>query len=1027
LENGKSLALSGDEQTVKSVTPERWHQIKELLDRALDLDPAEREAFLAEACGSDLLLRKQVAGLVQSHDEAGSFIESPAFEFSTRLIAEAEPARARLRALGHYRIAERIGVGGMGEVFLAEDSRLGRKVALKLLLAESTADPDSVRRFEREARAASALNHPNIITIHEIGVEGGSHYIVTEFVEGHTLRQLMKGERLSLKETLDITVQVAAALAAAHETGIIHRDIKPENVMVRSDGIVKVLDFGLAKLTERRQADADAGAEMIANVSTHPGMVMGTVNYMSPEQARGLKVDVRTDIFSLGVMLYEMLAGHRPFRGETVSDCLVALLKTEPPPLSEYAPAAPAELQRIVKKALQKERQERYQNIKDLLVDLRGLSREIEIAGEVRRLHAPSTNDQAASAVSVVEPATRAAIYGGSATEGQLSPATVGGGDLFGEIRRHKAGLALAFAALVLVTLGLGYGVYRLAGREPAAPSAAAPLQKMKVTRLTTSGKVSPVAISPDGRYVAYGVEEANGQQSLWLRQTATSSTVQIVPPFSGEYEEVFFSRDGIYIYFSRYERETDLSALYQMPTLGGVAKKLTVEMGTVTISPDGQRLAFVRWNRTDNGSILFIANADGTHERELLARKRADLHISPLGLSWSPDGKTIVCNGTKRDETGAYTELYEVGVESGVVKPITSLRWRRIEDIAWLPDGSGFMINARDRDSGAEGPVQIWRVSYPNGEAQRITNDLNNYTGVSLTADGSTLVAVQENFTTSIWVSPSSEPSRATQITQVAADRRDGHMGLAWTPDGKIVYSSNAAGHLDLWVMRGDGSEPRQLTDDEYADAYPEVSPDGRLIIFSSNRSGSTGLWRMEAGGAGLAQVVERIQTYVQPRISPDGKWVVYTGDDAGKHFLYKVPVEGGAPVRLNDQSTIDLAISPDGSRIAYGFQTEANLLQKIAIIPFAGGEPTSIIDLMRQGFSRLQWMPDGRALSYVYYGSNVENIWKVALDGGKPVALTAFKSNPIFNYAWSRDGKYLACARGSLGGDVVLISNFK
>src|SRR5262247_3322472 len=296
-----------------------------------------------------------------------------------------EPLPAN-QLIAHYRILSKLGAGGMGEVYLAEDTKLGRKVALKLLPAEFTTDAVRVRRFEQEARAASALNHPNIITIHEIGEvrteAGATHYIVTEYVEGETLRQRLMKElqgRLSLAEALDMAPQIAAALATAHEAGIAHRDIKPENVMVRRDGIVKVLDFGLAKLTESASPLVDSQAPTLAKDNTDAGVVMGTPRYMSPEQARGEKVDVRTDIFSLGAMLYEMVTGRKPFEGETVSDVIAEILKSEPPPLKEVRPELPSELQRIVSKALAKERGGRYQVINDLEFDLRSLKRKLEL------------------------------------------------------------------------------------------------------------------------------------------------------------------------------------------------------------------------------------------------------------------------------------------------------------------------------------------------------------------------------------------------------------------------------------------------------------------------------------------------------------------------------------------------------------------------------------------------------------------------------------------------------------------------
>src|SRR5262249_28948496 len=330
------------------MNPDRWSQIGRLYHTALELEPATRVAFLEETCGDDYELRREVESLLHAHEQADGFIAGKVAGMVAEMAALQQATSFIGRSLGHYQTLSLIGAGGMGEVYLAEDRRLGRKVALKLLPAAFTRDKEPVRRFKQEARAASSLNHPNILTIHEIGeasiAEGGAHYIVSEFVEGETLRAMLRGGRLDVGKATAIAVQVASALSVAHDAGIVHRDIKPENVMARPDGLVKVLDFGLAKLTEAPTRPADSEAS--TNLSTAPGIVMGTVSYMSPEQARGQKVDLRADVFSLGVVLYEMIAGRRPFEGATMSDVIAALLTAEPPPLGEYCAEATTELER---------------------------------------------------------------------------------------------------------------------------------------------------------------------------------------------------------------------------------------------------------------------------------------------------------------------------------------------------------------------------------------------------------------------------------------------------------------------------------------------------------------------------------------------------------------------------------------------------------------------------------------------------------------------------------------------------------
>src|SRR5438270_4087476 len=382
------------------MNPETYQHIQALLQSALEREPDERDSFLDEACAGDESLRRQVESLLFSHEQAGSFLESPAARVGAPLVNGARAKLAAGDAVGPYTILSRIGSGGMAEVYLAQDSRLGRKIALKLLPVSSANDAERVRRFRQEASAVSALNHPNILTIHEIGQTGSAHFIATEFIDGETLRQRLTRAQIPLTEAIDITIQIASALSAAHAAGIVHRDIKPENIMIRRDGYVKVLDFGLAKLTEQR---ASSSPTALTLADTGPGIVIGTVTYMSPEQARGFKVDERTDIFSFGVVLYEMLAGRAPFGGPTPSDVIVSILDREPQPLAHLKADVSPELQRIVTKALAKERDERYQTVKELIADMREFKRGLELAAHSLRTTAPSESQYASPEMSKVQ------------------------------------------------------------------------------------------------------------------------------------------------------------------------------------------------------------------------------------------------------------------------------------------------------------------------------------------------------------------------------------------------------------------------------------------------------------------------------------------------------------------------------------------------------------------------------------------------------------------------------------------------
>lgn len=376
-------------------TPGDIRRLEELFSQAVRLEGEERVAFVAEVQTSDPELAAELASLLEAHGRDGSFLAAPAHEVVALAIADAQPHFAVGRTLGRYQVVAPLGRGGMGEVYLAEDSQLGRKVALKLLPGRYTDHKSRLRRFIQEAKAASALNHPNIITIHEIGDSDGTHFIATEFIEGDTLRRHLANGRLAVTEVLDIAIQIAGAIEAAHEAGIVHRDIKPENLMLRRDGYLKVLDFGLAKLTEAstppEQGLDSQNATAMMN-GTRPGTILGTPQYMSPEQARGLELDARSDIFSIGVVVYEMTTGHAPFTGDTNMDVAVAILEKESPPLTQFVPDAPAELERIVVKALQKDRRQRYQTVRDMLLDLKALKEELAFDERRVRSRGPGTN-----------------------------------------------------------------------------------------------------------------------------------------------------------------------------------------------------------------------------------------------------------------------------------------------------------------------------------------------------------------------------------------------------------------------------------------------------------------------------------------------------------------------------------------------------------------------------------------------------------------------------------------------------------
>ncbi|HKS30607.1 MAG TPA: protein kinase [Pyrinomonadaceae bacterium] len=943
--------------------------------------------------------------------------------------------------LGRYEIRKPVGAGGMGEVYLAQDVRLERTVALKILPQNVSEDQQRMRRFEQEARAASALNHPNVAHIYEIEEDSGYRFIAMEYIEGSTLRQQMAASPMMLRDALDIAQQIAAALAAAHAAGIIHRDIKPENIMVRADGYVKVLDFGLAKLTEKPKV-TDMEASTQALVNTGPGVVMGTVRYMSPEQARGHEVDSRTDLWSLGVVLYECVAGRPPFEGTTASDVITAILSREPPPIARYTRDAPESLEWIVTKALTKDREERYQTAKEMLVDLRRVKQRLDVEAELERSASPdslhlsaSGSRSGASSAQSMQP-TLVSVETKPAATTQVSATRTNPSNaeyIAGELKRHKTGVLIAagvLALLVVAAVGLvGYALYDIAsqpipdGRGQQSRQAG-PRADMKISRLTANGKTSNVAISPDGKYAVY-VMESEGKKSVWVRQISTSSNVQIVPP--GEdtyYTSPVFSRDGEYVYYIHIDKSSPQGVLYQIPVLGGTPRKILTDIGsTITFSPDGKRFAFLRNDNAGTGEDqLMVVNADGSGERKLAVRK-IDSFFVYGGPAWSPDGRTIA-SAVGSYKGGFNISVIAVNAESGEQKEFTNQKWENVGRVAWLADGSGLILTAQE-----QGAVynQIWQLSYPGGEARKITNDLNSYGSVSLTADSGALVATQSETISNIWVAPNGDLGRAKQIT-TGSKGLYGEGGLVWTPDGHVIYTSAVSGNMDIWSMSADGSNQKQLTTDSEEDSVPAVSPDGRTIIFNTDRAGMPSLWRMDIDGGNQKALTSGQEDYL-PQVSPDGRWIIFSSWRSGKTALWKMPFEGGEPVQLTDKFTYNGVVSPDSKLVACGFADEQpGSLQRIAILPIDGGEFIKTFEIpVTANLGSMVWSADGKAVLYRDTRNSVTNIWAQPVDGGPPKQLTDNKTDQIFNFDVSRDGKQFIFSRGTISYDVVLISNFR
>jgi serine/threonine protein kinase len=926
---------------------------------------------------------------------------------------------------GRYQVRSLLGAGGMGEVYLAEDTQLNRSVALKVLPAEVADDKQRIHRFMREAKAVSTLNHPHILTIFEIGETDSNYFIATEFIDGQTLRQRLMDGRMTLSQLLDVAIQVADALAAAHEAEIIHRDIKPENIMLRRrDDYAKVLDFGLAKLSERTTGPVSTSAPTKMVVATNPGVVMGTPQYMSPEQARGQTMDARTDIWSLGCVLYEMVAARPPFVGETTSDVLAAILREEPSPLSLHASEVPEMLEWVVAKTLRKDREERYQTVNELLTDLRSLKQRIDLSAEQKRFASHEPSHQYNSATTLVDEA----IDTDREVKANVSTAEAGGASAQtvepSSLKAARRGKVVAFAVAACVVAALAgalFLAFRYFGRREIPNKTSEAFRRTGVRKITTNGRASNAAISPDGKYIVH-VMGSTDQQSLWLRHIETGSDKEILPNKSGGFSYLTFSPDGNFIYYGTNEQTR--FPYYRVPVLGGTPQLIIKEDvdSAVSFSPDGKQFAFMRGEPQLGETSLMIVNTDGTNEKKLVTRTPQEFGTPWASPSWSPDGELIVFSLATSEGGKRMLDVWTSSVTDGATKRLTSQRWMSISALTWLRDASGIVVAAADQTNTPS--HQIWFVSYPQGEVRRITNDTNNYRGASLTADSKSLVTVETEQVSNIWHAPVSDASRATQIT---SSRRDGTEGMAYTPDGKILYTSGLGNDTNIWIMNADGSGRKQLTSGAGRNRYPNVSPDGRYIVFISNRTGPHNIWRMDADGSNPKQLTSGSRDD-HPSFSHDGRWVVYVTNEGGKQRLRRISVDGGEGLQLTDYTAASPFVSPDGKFIACGFIDEQAQTPswKAAIIPLEGGAPlkTFNIPMLR---TRIQWSADGKSILYFLTSNGVSNIWSQPVDGGAPKQMTDFKTDQIFRYTVSKDGRQLAASRGTITSDVVLISDLK
>ena len=901
------------------------------------------------------------------------------------------------RSVGPFEILAPLGAGGMGEVFKARDTRLNRLVALKFL--PEAAGPAARERFQREALAIAALKHPNICTLHEVGEEAGRPFLVMELLEGESLFQRLSRAAVSPAETAQWGAEIADALHAAHAKGILHRDLKPANIFITARGSAKVLDFGLAQVAA--DESSTEAPTMIAGPLTTPGALLGTYAYMAPEQARGQATDARSDIFSLGVVLYECAAGRPPFQGATPADLSAAILTQTPPPPSSLRPpgqgVVPPRLDDTIEQCLEKDPNQRYQSAADLRISLR------------RQLGSTSGSASTSAFGMPGSPASTAAPS--SAPPSALPPAnapTSGAHAPAAPRARARLGTPALVLALVVATAALAWWARR--GRGPAPPP------QLTFRQLTFSGQVADAVLSPDGKFLAH-VDDSPDGTALHLMSVTNGSDAQIMPPAAGCCQSPSFSPDGSLVYFLE-GRE-----LKSVPVLGGAVR--TVATGACSgagFSPDGSRIAFI--HRDANIFALWMARPDGSQPQNLAQAPAGggfesqcyyDFPGPTHAPAWSPDGREIA---VEQGSASGDAQIVLAATANGSLQPLGPLLSSSATDFNWLPDGSGMVFTGNIPDNAAS---QLWELTYPGGKLSRLTNDLQGYSSASLaTATAAPVVAmIHASPQASVWVQ-ATPGGEFRQLPGGGASQDGAARGLAWTPQGGLIILRRFGAQAQLWDEHSDGSAAHELGPVPITTYDVNVAPNGQIVF---GEGGATPiLWRMNPDGTGLAQIMPLppgVAAY-NPGVALGGQLVTYMQVDGKNQTLWGVPLAGGAPRQLWSGTIYAIAqpVSPDGTRIVVSVHSGA---AKLGIVRLDGGSPAMAPLLLDPNANRLAWAPDGKSIAYIVRHGTTDNLWLQPIASGKPSQLTHFTDLNIQAFAYSSDGR-LAISRGSRNRDVVV-----